>query len=253
LLTDSGETGENEVYWLQDLHFEGPNLDVPSPPLDLPWEQREDWRSIKLLAINGIPATEEALIKALQTQGNVLLSAAAHASGSSMAKRAIPLLRKVARGPDDYAAVEAAYALTRLGDAGGEMLLREALQRPVGAYLSPVLAAGYLAQLGDPSGCVVVGTALGSDLSAIRMLACKQLVFFLPFQGQGQVPGAGTFALFEQALRDHDGTVQGEVLAQLQSLRSAETKPLLENYIDQAHDPSLRDVAQGILDDLEAS
>jgi HEAT repeat protein len=251
-LTGAGESADRQVYRLEDMHFKGPNLDLPSPPPDLPYEQLEDWHSIELLAINGIPATEQALLEALRTQSNVLLSAAAHASGSSGMKAAIPLLKEVASGPDDYAAVQAAYALARLGDADGEQLLRESMQRPLGAYLSPVLAAGYLARLGDPSGFPVVREALGSDLLATKMLACKQLFFFLPFQGtvDGQGSGVDALGLLEQALEDQDTTVQGQALAQLRSLRSVETRPLLENYLDQVEDPYLRDLAREIVKDL---
>ena len=251
-MTGAGESADHQVYRLEDVHFEGPNLDLPSPPPDLPYDQFEDWRSIELLAINGIPATEEALLEALRSQSNVLLSAAAHASGSSGLTAAIPLLREVARGPDDYAAVEAAYALARLGDADGAGLLRESLQRPLDAYLSPVLAAGYLARLGDPSGFPVVRKALGSDLLATKMLACKQLFFFLPFQGTEDGPGSfvDALGLFEQALKDQDTTVQGQALAQLRSLRSVETRPLLENYVDQVEDGYLHDLARDIVKDL---
>jgi HEAT repeat protein len=251
-LTGTGESDDSQVYRLEDMQFEGPNLDLPSPPPDLPYDRFEDWRSIELLAVNGIPATGEALLEALRTQSNVLLSAAAHASGSNGVKAAIPRLRELTRGPDDYAAVEAAYALARLGEPDGEELLREALQRPLGAYLSPVLAAGYLAQLNDPSGFPVVREALGSDLLATKMLACKQLFFFVPFQGVADGHGSlvDALGLFEQALEDEDSTVQGQALAQLRSMRSAETRPLLENYLGRVESPYLKELAREIVEDL---
>jgi len=243
-MTESGNKSDSqEVYRLADMHFEGPNLDLPSPPADLPYERFEDWRSRELLARNGIPATEEALLAALQTQSNVLLSAAAHASASLPA--AAPLLRQIIHGPDDYAAVEAAYALARLGEEDGKETLRNALRRPLGAYLSPVLAAGYLAQLGDPSGFPVIREALGHELLAIRMLACKQLFFFVPYQGQVDALG-----LFERALEDRDPTVQGQALAQLRSLRSPATRPMLEKYLKHVEDRYLRDLAREIVEAL---
>jgi HEAT repeat protein len=214
-----------EVHRLPDVHYEGPNLDLPSPPADLPYEQLEDWRSTELLALNGIPATPDALLDALQTQSGVLLSAAAHACGSTGVDAAIPLLKQVARGADDYAGVEAAYALVRLGDDEGLPLLHEALKRPVGAYLSPILAAGYLAQLGDPAGYAVVREALGSEFLAARMLACKQLYFFAALHGSG----VDALGLFKQALDDEDPTVKAQALGQLRRLRWDEAEPLLED------------------------
>jgi len=200
---------EVEVFHLDDIHYEGPNLDLPAPPQDLPYAEYEDWRSGELLAANGIPATEDSLVDALQTQDGVLLGAAAHTAGSHGVGAAVPQLEHVARGPDDYAGVEAAYALARLGHARGEALLRRALDRPVGPYLSPVLAAGYLAQLGDPSGFAVVREGLASDLLAVRMLACKQLAFFLSF------PDVDARGLLELALEDPDPSVRRQARVEL--------------------------------------
>jgi hypothetical protein len=200
------------IHHLDDMHFEGPNLDLPSPPPDLPYERYEDWRSTTLLAINGIHADEASLLTALDTQANVLLSAAAHTAGSTGARAAIPRLREVAKGEDDYAAAEAAYALARLGDEDGARMLRAAATQPAGALLGPVLAAGYLAQLGDPAGFEVVATALESSLLATRMLACKQLYFFAPFDA------VDARALLERALSDPEETVRRQARAELDEL-----------------------------------
>jgi HEAT repeat protein len=223
-VTGTGNVSDSgEVYRLEDMHFEGPNMDVGSPPADLLYERLEDWYSTALLALNGIAATEEALLHALQTQSDVLLSAAAHACFSLPA--ASPLLRELTRGPDDYAAVEAAYALARLGEQDGKEVLRDSLRRPVGAYLSPVLAAGYLAQLGDPSGLPVVREALRNDLLAVKMLGCKQLFFFMPFHGGMDSSGSviDVLGLFKQALHDQDPTVRGQALFQLRALGLPDT------------------------------
>src|SRR5262249_55738790 len=61
----------------------------------------------------------------------------------------------------------------------GIPVLRATLELPVGAYLSPITAAGYLARLGDATGLDVIRAALDSELLASRMLAVKQLYFFL--------------------------------------------------------------------------
>jgi HEAT repeat protein len=200
---------EGRVYRLEDIEYEGPTLDVPSPPPDLPYERFEDWRSAELLTANGIAGDGDALLEALRAQEGILLAAAAHTAGARGLQAAAPLLRHVAEGEDDDAAVEAAYALARLGDSAGESLLRGALDRPVGPYLSPLPAAGYLAQLGDAEGLAAVREGLASDLLAVRMLACTQLAFFLP------VAGAEARALLERALADPDPAVRRQARAQV--------------------------------------
>jgi HEAT repeat protein len=200
---------EDEVVHLEDMRFEGPNLDLPSPPPDLPYEGYEDWRAAELLQANGIPASADRVLDALRTESGILLAAAAHTAGALGVRPAVRRLREIAAGPDDDAGVEAAYALARLGDDAGRALLREALERPVGPYLSPVLAAGDLARLGDPAGRDVIREGLGSELLAVRMLATKQLAFLAAVDGDGARP------LFEQALADPDPAVRRQAEVQL--------------------------------------
>ena len=200
---------------LDDMHFEGPNLDLPPAPEGLAYEDYEDWRADALLAANGVDTSEQSLLDALRTKENVLLAAAARASGHHQVEAAKDRLRDVAEGPDDYAGVEAAFALARLGEEDGRSLLRRALERPVGPYLSPVLAAGHLARLGDPSGFPHVREGLGSDLLAVKMLACKQLAVFLPHEGDVLSDGSvvDARAQFERAFEDPD--LAAEARAQL--------------------------------------
>ena len=208
---------DHEPIRLDDMHFEGPNLDLPPAPEGLAYEDHEDWRADALLAANGIDASEQGLLDALRTKQNVLLAAAARASGRHHVDAATEPLREVAEGPDDYAGVEAAFALARMGEEDGRSLLRRALERPLGPYLSPVLAAGHLARLGDPSGFPVVRSGLGSDLLAVKMLACKQLAVFLPHEGEALPDGSvvDARARLEQALEDPD--LASEARAQVPS------------------------------------
>lgn len=207
---------EGETVRLDDMHFEGPELDIGVPPPSVPYADHEDWVADALLEANGIPLTEEGVLEALRTQENVLLGAAAHAAGRHGYSGAADRLREVARGPDDYAGVEAAFALARLGADEGRELLRAALDRPVGPYLSPLLAAGDAARLGDPSGFVHIREGLGSDLHAVRMLACKQLAFFLPFEGNPLPDGTmvDARAQLERALADPDPGIRAQAQAQ---------------------------------------
>jgi HEAT repeat protein len=168
---------EGEVFRLDDLHYEAPNLDLPSPPPDLPYADYADWHDRAVLAANGVDDARAGL----SHPDGLLRAAAAHTAGADGDPAVIPRLRELAADrEDDAAAVEAAYALARLGAAeDGVPVLRAALALPVGAYLSPITAAGYLARLGDASGLDVIRAALDSELLASRMLAVKQLYFFL--------------------------------------------------------------------------
>ncbi len=244
----AGDDGEGEVFHLPDMHFEGPNLDLPSPPEDLRYDDFEDWRSAALLAVNGIDTTGEDLADALDNQQGVLLAAAAHASAAfpELESR----LREVILRADDVAAVESAYALARLGHNDSLSVLHAALTRPPGAYLSPIFAAGYLARRDDPSGFPVVRAALGSELLAVNMLACKQLTFFAPFHGAVGSDGEeiDVLQLFERALGDENLSVQAQALAQLQWIQSPPTRPLVERYLAHVEDPYLAGLARAVLD-----
>jgi hypothetical protein len=206
---------DHDAVRLDDMHFEGPNLDLPPAPEGLAYADYEDWRADALLAANGVDTTERSLLEALRTRGNVLLAAAARASGRHRVEAAKGLLREVAEGPDDYAGVEAAYGLARLGEEDGRALLRHALERPLGPYLSPVLAAGHLARLGDPSGFPLVREGLGSDLLAVKMLGCKQLAVFLPFEGEALPDGSVVDARAQLERASGDPELAAEARAQL--------------------------------------
>jgi HEAT repeat protein len=200
---------------LPDIEYVGPNLSLPDVPDDLPYSELEDWKSTSILAHNGVDEEVDRLAEALRTLRDSLLLAAAHASWRF--PQLAESLRNLLDDPDDAVQVEAAYSLARQGDQGAVESLLQALQRPVGAYLSPLTAAGYLAQLGDPSGYPVVRDSLGSDLRAVNMLACKQLLFFLPLDGQNvgshQVDAV---SLFTRAFADPDPDIGEQARAELE-------------------------------------
>ncbi|UZN03747.1 HEAT repeat domain-containing protein [Cellulomonas sp. S1-8] len=200
---------------LPDIEYTGPDLNLPAPPDDLEYTGLEDWKSDTILALNGIGGDVDALRTALETQRDALLSAAAHASWRypALADR----LRGLLDDPDDAVRVDAAYALARQGDLAAVAALQDALERPVGPYLSPLTAAGYLAQLGDPVGYPLVRDALGDVDRAVNMLACKQLLFFLPLDGRtGGATTVDAAALFTRAFADPDPDIGEQARAELE-------------------------------------
>jgi HEAT repeat protein len=232
---------ESEIH-LPDIAYIGPNLDVPNPPPGMGYAEYEDFRCEQILELNGFGADEQSVLGALESEADVLLACAAHAAGSRSIRSASVRLRELLSSPDDSVQVESAYALARLGDPSGKETLERALERPVQGFLSTISAAGYLAQLGDPRGFPNIVEALNSELDAFKMLACKQLFFFMPFEGQIDVAAA-----FGRALDDSDTNMQWQALVQIQQLDARSLIPVLQTYLTSVVDPSLRQFAMDIV------
>lgn len=204
-------------------------LDTPDPPDELPYADFEDYRARALLEANGIPLATDALIRALDHPESVLRAAAAHALGSRGSAAAIPALERLAAASSDLVRVEAAYALVRLGRDEHRAALTEALDYPVDAYLSPAVAAGDLARLGDPAGFPVIARCLDERNLIVRIIGCKQLIFFVPFHGMRTRDGQriDVYALFDRALHDPDREVQRVARLQLREVGTEEARRLL--------------------------
>jgi HEAT repeat protein len=222
---------------------------IVEPDAYVPYASSEDHRYQELLKANGLLLSQDALLTVLQDEASFLKAPAAHVAGALGYEAAVPILKKRAAGSaDDLLKVEAAFALVRLGQADAKRTLIECLRYRLDAYICPAVAAGYLARLGDSRGFGVVTRALGSDNSAVRMLACKQLFFFLPFQGSryedaGQID---VYALYARALRDPSSSVAWEALIQLREVRSTAVR-VLEEFAAETRDAALKQGAQEIL------
>lgn len=225
-------------------------IEPGNPPDDIPYLDMEDFLNRELLRVNGISLSEEQLIAVLNERDAVLSAAAAHTLGSGAHLAALSHLTKKLRSEEDLLQVEAAYALGRMNEEKGLATLHECLKRPIEAYVSAPLAAGYLARLGDASGYDVVARSLASDILAIRMIACKQISCFVPFQGS-QLPTGETvdvFSLVKSALRDEEVSVRWQVLVQLAWMDSAEARKLLETCLKESKYEDFRRFARRVLD-----
>jgi hypothetical protein len=225
-------------YRFPDFHYQAPKLDVPDPPKDLSYAEFGDYYSRELLRLNGIELSDQALIAALALPSEILRAAAAHTIGSRVLEPAAPALRQALTAPDEMTNVESAYALARLGHLEGRTALLACLGLPVPANLSPLFAAGYLAQLGDPCGFPVIAHALGLESRGARMLACKQLFFFIPFHGQREAGGGvmDVVAQFERALNHRDSNLRWQALIELRSTQAPVFAALLQRYDDHKAD-----------------
>jgi HEAT repeat protein len=231
------------------FEYQMPNLDIPNPPRHLSYPEFEDYRNREILKANGISLSEAELIAALEQRIGILQAAAAHTLGSFSNRAAITTLKRLLSSQDDLVKVEAAYALARLGVPEGKDILIQCLDYRLDAYLCPAIAAGYLAQLDEPRGFHIIVRSFKVNIAAIRMLACKQLYFFAPFQdtqdGYGNL--IDVFPVFELALKDSDPNIQWQALVQLREICSTKSCNILENYIEEAADEQLREIAKEIL------
>lgn len=235
-----------ETYHLDDISFEAPNLEVENPPLDMPYEEYEDYRSREILLLNGVEATEEGVVAALDTQRGPVQAAAAHTAGAAGFHAARSALHELLSDADDLVAVEAANALHRLGDGEGRRRLIAALDGNPGVDLGPATAAGYLAQLRDGRGAPIIERSQASEIGAVRMTACKQLYFFAPLHK----PPLDVLAMFERALADPNDNIQWQALVQLRSLRWEASRPLLTAYVARSPQGYARQVAEEVIASL---
>jgi HEAT repeat protein len=241
------------TYRLPDIHYEAPKLDVPDPPAGMSYLSFGDYCNAELLKLNGIECSEPALLDVFMHPSDpILLAASAHTFGALGMTAGVASLRQALTASDDHVVVEAAYALARLGYKEGNAALVACLGRPVPPYLSPLFSAGYLAQLGDPRGFAVVVNALGLEALDARMLACKQLFFFLPFHGERDAGGAtmDVVAQFERMLNHSDPALQWQALAQLRETRSPAFVDAVRRYVGRAPNTAFGGVAQALLDKL---
>ena len=204
-------------------------LDTPDPPDDLPYADFEDYRARELLRVNGIELKRDSVLAALQQGDPVLQGAAAHTVAALGLTEAIPALKRLVETSDDLVRTEAGYGLVRLGLDEYRDILKEALRSRPDANLSPAVAAGDLARLGDPSGFPVLAMCFEVDNLIVRMIACKQLLFFVPFHDTKTSDGRrmDVYALFERALADPHPDVRRLVARQLSELGTAEALRLL--------------------------
>jgi hypothetical protein len=206
--------------WGESQDFPGPDFALPHVPPDVGYADIEDALARATLEANGVETTTESLIATLDSHIEVIAAAAARVIGADGDRAAADRLRELAYGPGDSVRAEAGYALARLGDPAGRPALRDTLELPYEAYVAPMQAAGSLARLGDPSGAGVIERALKSSIALIRMVACKQLFYFVPLDRAdfGRRRRVDVWALFDRALRDRDSGVAAQARSQLREL-----------------------------------
>lgn len=112
------------------------------------------------------------------------------------------------------------------------------------------LAAGYLAQLGDPMGYpALVQDLHDRDSSHVRGLAIDQLLAFVPYDG-AKVGKSKVDVVSElrQALRDKDSDVGIDAVAAILDSQLDGTDALLDEATKRPHNRDVRDAATAALE-----
>lgn len=188
---------------------------------------RESWRAAATTSVAPIRAAACALL----AEAPVKEDLAALAAG---AKHSSPMVR-----------AWAALGLARLGGRGSVQVLRTMAAAPASASeRAPLIAAVGLTRLGDAMGVKVLTLALAND--ELRFEAARRLIDIARLDPNAAQP------LFARALRDSLPTVRSLALAQLEELRQAPARSVLEEFArNTASDPSERARAQRILASLD--
>ena len=196
---------------------------------DVGYADMDDAVARSTLQSNGVGLDGDSLIAELERKPEVLAAAAARVLGEEGERRAADRLRELAHGRGDGLRAEAAYALARMDDPDGVPALKETLELPFEAYVAPMQAAGSLARLGDPSGAAVIERALRSSNDVIRMVACKQLLHFVPLHDADLGGGRrlDAWGLFDRALHDRDSGIASQARLQLRELEAPEARERL--------------------------
>jgi hypothetical protein len=146
--------------------------------------------------------------------------------------------------------VEAAMALALRGaaEAAIPVLRKEA----AGGGAASWLAATYIAELGDASGWATIAESLAGDEEHARLMATRQLVAFLPFDGN-DVGGQRVDAAdrLRASLSDPVAAVRSEAPSLIAEAGLADAAELLRDAANHSPDESVRRAAAALRERLD--
>lgn len=149
--------------------------------------------------------------------------------------------------------VEGVMAIALLGDLDdATSRLTAQLTHPEFRSVADYLAAGYLAQMGYPTGYeLLVEDLHDRDSEHVRLLALEQLTTFLPYDGQ-QVGKATVDVRGElrRALRDKDSDVGAEAVRLIAEARLDDAEAMLREATSRPHSKHVRAAATWTLEQL---
>lgn len=206
------------------------------------WEAME-YQS--MLTANGFSTSRESWRAAATTSVAPIRAAACALLAEAPIKEDLAALAAGAKHPSALVRAWSMLGLARLGGRGSLQVLRTMAAAPASATeRAPLVAAAGLTRLGDEMGVKVLTLALAND--ELRVEAAKHLIDIARLDPEAAQP------LFARALRDSLPAVRSLALAQLEELRQATARPVLEEFArDTTGDPLERAHAQKILASLD--
>jgi hypothetical protein len=198
-------------------------------PLDLAYSEWGAHRSQELLTANGFGENPAEWRRAAGHSSGFIRGTAFYLLVQQLDPADESLFRQGLADFDQTVQSLSAFALVRLGDSTAAATLQHIAQLDAEAILSAPLAAGLLAELGDPSGIKTMKMALSSELGYVRLNAVQYLPSFVPLHGleDGSGQTIDVWDLYCQAMKDVDIQVKATAEMQLQELNSAEALELL--------------------------
>lgn len=198
------------------------------------------------LASMGLDTTDDGIVALLDHEKMTVRKYACIVAGQRKLEDARPKLFELLGDPAPAVRVEAARSLGRFGDRAGVDALKEIVNE--GFLELPLIAAGVLAELDDPSGYpLLVRTLKDDERQPYRFRAMTELTKFVPLKGE-KVDGMTVDPvplLFETLRNDEDEfvrtntayalgrTLNQEYIPQLQAERANATEKV-RNAIDVA-------------------
>jgi HEAT repeat protein len=182
----------------------------------------------RALAAEGITPTTESLMAALVSPHMHIRIGSATILGRRGEVKALSYLKPLLKDRP-LVRVEAAMSLYLLGDKSGIPALIEILDSDLIAG-TPVTAARYLANIGDPRGFKIVLKALRSDLDGTRLMAAVALKSFVPYHDK-EIDGhkVDLLLVIRKALKYPNSLVRRQLLFTLAKLDDHRSKLILSS------------------------
>jgi HEAT repeat protein len=215
----------------------------PELPVGTPYSRWEHFEHLHLLQSNGFAEARSSWRAAASNAAPSIRAAACALLAEAPIAEDRPALLAAAKDPDSLVQVWSILALIELGDRDRTQALHTLANAPVTETdRAPLIAAVALLRLGDVSAVPRLASAMNDD--DLRLEATRRLHEIWRLD-----PGAA-LPLFSRALRDQSPVVRSLALAQLEELRTASTRSILDEFVQSSADPLERARAQKLLASL---
>ena len=214
-----------------DLPTEPVKMSPVAIPADLPYTRWRELVDASFLRDNDYAEGREGWRAAAGASIGVFRVAAYHLLARAPDAADAELLRRGLDDEDGAARAWAAGGLTALGEDHRAALRAEAARPLEFATYGPVVAAGLLAELGDPSGFPVIAAAMERD--ELRTTALSWLPPFAALEGQALEGGGQVdpWPLYRAGMVTGDDRSQNAVLAQLLELGDPRAAPIARDLL----------------------